>query len=241
MIFASRKGCDTVILTSANGEALQNRDFLLEFSAINKKLKDPFINIELQTTGVLLNEESLAFLKHKIGVKTISLSLANLFIDSRNWELCGIASENRFNILTLCRHIKEFNFNLRLSLNMTKDFEAYTPAQIFAEAKEFKANQVTFRKLYSIGTNYVANWINTNKCSDDYLQSIENYIEKNGTKLEKLSFGARKYSVNGISTVIDDNCMAAKDSTIDNVLKYFIIRENGRLYTRWDDEGSLIF
>jgi hypothetical protein len=27
----------------------------------------------------------------------------------------------------------------------------------------------------------------------------------------------------------------------DEILKYLILRENGKLYTQWDDEGSLIF
>jgi hypothetical protein len=26
-----------------------------------------------------------------------------------------------------------------------------------------------------------------------------------------------------------------------DTLKYIILRENGKLYARWDDEGSLIF
>ena len=41
-----------------------------------------------------------------------------------------------------------------------------------------------------------------------------------------------------MSTVIDDDCMS-KDN--NEALKYIVLRENGKLYCRWGDEGSLIF
>jgi hypothetical protein len=57
-------------------------------------------------------------------------------------------------------------------------------------------------------------------------------------KLETLPFGASKYSRYGIGLVVDEDCMAteAKD-----VYKYLILREDGHLYSRWNDKGSLIF
>ena len=51
-------------------------------------------------------------------------------------------------------------------------------------------------------------------------------------------FGPFVYSIRGMSVVLDDNCMAKEESTI---LKYIILRENGKIYSQWDDEGSLIF
>jgi len=41
-----------------------------------------------------------------------------------------------------------------------------------------------------------------------------------------------------MTVVVDNDCMN-KDN-IEN-LKYVILRENGKLYCQWDDEGSLIF
>jgi len=41
-----------------------------------------------------------------------------------------------------------------------------------------------------------------------------------------------------MSTVVDDDCMS-KETT--KALKYVILRENGKLYSQWDDKGSLIF
>lgn len=52
--------------------------------------------------------------------------------------------------------------------------------------------------------------------------------------VEPLPFGDR-YSVHGISTVIDVDCMKKERPQPG---RYLILRENCRLYTRWDDQGS---
>lgn len=267
--WASRYNIDTVILTGT-GEALQNPKFLQQFDSWNKALQVPFYWIELQTSGVML-EENLGFLK-SIGVKTISLSLSDIFDNQNNQEMNGISEKLYFPILGLCKKIKGEGFNLRISMNMTKvyDFILLDPLErdaddttqdrhrelhdewrrvnevgkIFDRLKELEADQVTFRKLYSndnptnIKEAEIAGWIKENKCFDKILDYINAYILTNGVKLEKLPFGGTRYSVEGISTVIDDDCMA-KNTEKD--LKYLILREDGRLYTRWDNKGSLLF
>ena len=56
--------------------------------------------------------------------------------------------------------------------------------------------------------------------------------------LERLPFGALRYSVDGISTVVDDDCM---NQEVKDTLKYLILRPDCKLYTKWDDAGSLLF
>jgi hypothetical protein len=63
-------------------------------------------------------------------------------------------------------------------------------------------------------------------------------ITPSGTFLYKLPFGASVYSIDGMSVVTDDDCMSKENN--EN-LKYVILRENGKLYSQWDNEGSLIF
>ena len=67
---------------------------------------------------------------------------------------------------------------------------------------------------------------------------IEAYIKDHGIKLETLPFGATRYAIGNISTVIDDDCMAVNT---EKNLKYLILREDGRLYTHWNSKGSLLF
>ena len=57
-----------------------------------------------------------------------------------------------------------------------------------------------------------------------------------------LPFGAEKYSINNITTVVDNNCMDdARERVEPDTYKYLILRPNCKLYSSWDDNGSLIF
>jgi len=47
-----------------------------------------------------------------------------------------------------------------------------------------------------------------------------------------------KYSVDGMSTVLDEDCM---NTEAKEELKYVILRPNCKLYSKWDDTASLIF
>ena len=49
--------------------------------------------------------------------------------------------------------------------------------------------------------------------------------------------GVYKYSVNGIGTVIFEECMSHNNEDIVHP----ILHQDHRLYSRWDDKGSLIF
>ena len=70
------------------------------------------------------------------------------------------------------------------------------------------------------------------------IEDIKAYVVAKGRHMYTLKFGAKVYSVWGLSAVVVDDCMAVNDS---DTLRYIILRENGKLYCHWDDEGSLIF
>ena len=89
--FARDNGCNVAILTGSS-EPQQNRKFLKRFGLTNESLKSPFKCIEMQTTGVLLDDEYLKFLRNEVGVTTISLSLSALN-DNVNCEFNGTAEK----------------------------------------------------------------------------------------------------------------------------------------------------
>jgi hypothetical protein len=72
----------------------------------------------------------------------------------------------------------------------------------------------------------------------EWWSRLSEYIEHKGRPLNRLPFGAMKYSIMGMSTVVDDNCMNKGEKTD---LKYVILRRNCKLYSEWDDAASLIF
>jgi hypothetical protein len=245
LAFARDNGCNTIILTG-DGEPLQNFPFLRDFSHWNMALGDRrFHWIELQTTGVLLNDEKLRFLRDTVRVSTISVSVCNIWHSPSNADIIGMPKNARVEIPNLCSEIKRYDFNLRLSINLIDYYDTliHRPGDIFHRARELGADQIIFRVLYSSGTtrkefNDQDTWIADHRASKEAVQSIEDYIKTHGKPLERLPFGAIRYSVDGLSTVLDDNCMPQE---VTSSFRYLVLRENCKLYSRWDDPASLIF
>lgn len=235
--FARDNGCNTVMLTG-NSEPQQNRSFLQRFGSMNSNLAKPFRWIEMQTTGVLLDEPYLRFLRNHVGISTISLSLSALN-NAVNRRYNGTKESLQVDIEQLCASIKKYDFNLRLSLNLTDYFSFKTPEEIFASCKNLGADQVIFRVLYSSGQKTIQDlWIAEHSCDTQVILNIRDYILNHGRPLEILEFGSIRYSVNGISTVLDDDCM---NTVPKKELKYLILRPDCKLYTKWDDPASLLF
>lgn len=243
--FARDNGCNTVMLTG-DCEPQQNRAFLERFGTMNENLRSPFKWIEMQTTGATIDEPYLRFLRNHVGISTISVSISS-FNSVKNAEICGMRYPVDIN--WLCNSIKKYDFNLRLSVNLTNEFKQYTVAQFFDICRHLGANQVTLRFLYEEGGKSPQSiWVRENglRWNSDVdngkincVLDFERYIKDNAVQLERLEYGAMKYSLNRMSVVLDDDCMAKKAGTDD--YKYLILRPNCKLYSKWDDPASLIF
>jgi len=238
MKFARDNGTNTLMITST-GEATQNWEYVKWVLDINRSLPNPFDWIELQTSGVGLISEGM-FDLHEFS--TVSLSVVDIFDDKNNQEIMKMSFINNVYLKNTIDFLKKLNINVRLSINLTNiyDDKVYSPHPIFERLKELGVDQVTFRKLYYSGENTKQDkWIKENKLDDMGMLQITEYVKAYGRPLERLPFGAMKYSVDGISTVVDDDCMNNKE--VKEVMKYLILRPDGKLYSKWDDKGSLIF
>lgn len=242
--FCRDNGCHTVVLTGY-GEPLLNMTFLDLFAQWNQELHNPFQRIELQTSGVTLDAEKLLHLRHTFGISTLALSISDIFNHENNREYNQTPPQSTIHLDQLCTTIKNHDLNLRLSLNMTDAYNTLrddpweSVDRIFKRCKELGANQVTFRILYQSGENTPQDeWIGQHAASPMIIRTIRGYIRKIGRELEVLPFGARRYSVDGMSTVVDDDCMSAVSK---ECLRYAVLRPDCKLYSKWDDQGSLIF
>ena len=256
--FARDNGCNTVMLTG-QGEPQQNMKFIDKFVYLNRRLDKPFRNIEMQTTGAGLTEEDVKQLRD-FGISTISLSIACLTDINVNADIIN-SGHNVIDIPRLCGWINQYNMNLRLSLNMTdmlflSEGEPNNDpkiSSIFAFCKKLGADQVTFRKMYTSnlpvwldgGSTKQDEWIKahslkTGKNGATWFDALNSYVKCFGKYLDTLEYGNDRYSVDEMSVVIDEDCMA-KDCEKKQALKYLILRPNCKLYSKWDDKGSLIF
>jgi len=235
LAFARDNGCNTVMLTG-DGEALQNRNFLVKFGDYNQALPNPFKIIELQTVGNLLDRDMMYLLRHHVGVSTISLSVSNLWDNESNAHIIG---SDYFSLEQLTTDIKKYGFNLRLSLNMTQFMmiQGISAHALFRKAKSLGADQVTLRRMYGDTTTEEGRWVTQYQLEDYRWEEIDNLIAKMPV-IDRLEFGREKRVIDGMSIVVDNDCMSEQAT---DVAKYLILRENAKLYSRWDTKASLIF
>lgn len=235
--FARSNGCNTIMLTG-NSEPQQNRKFLTYFGMMMQMMRDPFQWIEMQTTGVGLDRNYLRFLRNHVGVNVISISLSS-FNPQQNAEIIGMPKGHEVDLQELCGLIKEYDFTLRLSINMTDAFACMKPETIFSYASEvLGADQITIRGMYDDGTDTPqAQWVREHRL--DTTEVIE-YIKLNGKKLGVLPYGYTKYSIHGLTTVVDTDCMSKAEQESETY-KYLILQPDCKLYSQWDDKASIIF
>jgi molybdenum cofactor biosynthesis enzyme MoaA len=236
MAFARDNGCNTMIITST-GEATQNPEFVKKVLEINSKLDKPFRWIELQTSGVGLIEMFDKYPEIVTEISTVSLSVVDIFNNISNTSIMRMPEYLHVN--DMIEYLKDNNFTVRISLNMTKILHETTPEYIMKRLKNLNVDQITFRVLYKSPYPSKENdWIDVNTISKEFIEKLNDFIKTNGRRLERLPFGAVKYSIDGISTVLDDDCMATEDK---EAIRYLILRTDAKLYSKWDDKGSLIF
>lgn len=244
--FARDNGCNTMVLTG-DGEPLANRKFVEDLLEWNQHLSSPFRHIDLQTCGVGLVDSqtvpeaaqpTLRWLRNA-GVTTIALSVSALN-NEVNADYNGTPESKQVQIRRVCEEIKRYDFNLRLSLNMTDYYDTFSANDLFGSLKALRANQVTFRILYKSGNATEQDkWIQEHKASDQVHGNILSHIHDRGRKLEQLPFGAIRYAVNEMSVVVDDDCMSTAEDK--EVIRYLVLRPDCKLYSKWNEKGSLVF
>lgn len=257
--YARDNGCNTLMLTG-NNEPQQNKDFLRILGIMNQSLPNPFHNIEMQTSGAFIDSNMLDFLKD-IGVTTMAISVSCIDVNTTNRNIIQTADHGLV-LRKLCEAIKERNMNLRICLNMndwmclklaniplcsssaegSEEMIEDAVQSVIHDCKLLQADQITCRALWtSEDDTSQSEWIkeNVTKRTYDFIRTFRKMVERDGTYLDTLEYGANRYDYQGFSVVIDEDSMA-KECHKDSV-KYLILRPDGHLYSKWDSKASLIF
>ena len=230
-------GCDNMIITGTT-EPQQNMPFINALLTINSKLDRSFYNIAIQTTGAGMDENNIESLALN-GINTLALSVASFNME-RNWDIIQTPKAARkLSIEQLIGAAKANNMNVRVCLNLTDEFNPYSPKYIFQWANERNVDQLTFRKIYRSGQNTEQDkWIIQHSYSNESYTKIIKFIKEMGTPIRILPFGATLYDCMDIGVVVDEDCMGKKNL---NEMRYAILRPNNHLYSSWDLKGSLIY
>lgn len=243
MQYVSENGCHTAILTGTS-EPQQNKQFLATFALLHNQIENPFKNIEMQTTGMLLNDNRnyVRFLRNFVGVNTVALSVNSLFDEMNNYIL-GHKLKDRFvNLESLCNLLKEYDFNIRICCNLTRffDMDKNPIANIFGFIRtKLHADQVTLREMYSSDEETEqGKWLKENQYPEDSRNSLVEFLD-GFPMVRKTEYGTNIRDIYGMSVVYDGDCMGKNPP--EDALKFLILRPNCKLYCSWDNESSLVF
>lgn len=241
--YARENGCNTCMLTGQN-EPQQNREFLRVFAEVNRSLRAPFLNIEMQTSGAFIDAPFLDFFRESVGVTTVAISVACLDDDAANREMIQTRDE-ALCLETLCREIKRRNMNLRICLNMNDGIltrHPFTPESVVGLCGALGADQITFRALWAPdAATEQGQWISRHvtEKTTGFISALKADIRARGRYLDTLEYGSDRYDYHGFSVVVDEDSMAQEARK--SAVKYLILRPNGHLYSKWDSKASLIF
>lgn len=230
--YAKDNGCNNIIITGT-GEPQQNKNFLNMFGMMMKQI--PFSNIELQTTGVLLDEDTIKFLRDHVGVSTISLSTAYF---ENHFIFIGVP--RLYTLEDICLLVKSHHMKLRLSINLTSFIEEHHDSMydLFEMCRDqYHADQLTFRVLQSSFNSKQSTWIEKYEASEEFINDLTEYIHDHGRPMTPLDYGATPYAIDDMSVVVDHDC---QDRRISDDIRYLILRPDCQLYSKWDDKGSII-
>ena len=215
MKYVADNGCQTLMLTGTS-EPQQNKQFLNTFALLHEIIGKPFTNIEMQTTGKLLdNPNYLRFLKNFVCINTIALSISSPCDSENNYLLNGCQDTSirgKVDLEKLTSMLKDYGFNIRLCFNLSNYYK-------FDDTEQSK-------------------WIKTNKLPSKQIKNLAKYL-KTFEPINETLYGAAIRYINGMSVIFDDDCMGKNPTR--SAMKYLILRPNCKLYSSWDDPASLVF
>ena len=243
MRYVAECGCKTLMLTG-DAEPQQNKAFLNQFALMHQLIGSPFTNIEMQTTGMMLDNDRdyIRFLRNFVGVNTMAISL-NSLDEIENCELRGGGEKRMVAVKKLCALLKEYDFNIRVCLNLSNAYNeplksVDSAAETFNWLKTtLHADQVTLRMLYTSENNTEQDkWIEGHSFSK--VPTLLAFLDQHPLRGHTVYGTAIRY-INGMSVIYDRDCMA-KEIHNDSV-KYLILQPDCKLYSKWDDPASLVF
>lgn len=204
---------------------------LLDMPAVEKvcRVFEDF-PIEIQTNGILLNENvlnSLAF--YKVSVIAVSMDNIKQFNDLKD----------------IFKFIKSKGMTVRLTVNLvnelllSKKFSSFS--KYLAYCKENGVEQLSFREItipnYSIDSEeskVTQRWIKKNVSeveTNKFISRYEKQLKSKGMHLYDLAFGASLYMLEGVSCTYFEYCV--QDSHKEEDIRSLIYYEDGHMSSTW--------
>lgn len=207
----------------------------------------PFI--ELQTNGAILEMDSFKGISvdetlekwASNGLTTILISNVG-YDDYMNNMIYFPHKKSWIDIQKVVNKVHKHGINVRLTtvgINQAIDSPEKL-IKLLDWAESLGVKQITWRpvnKPEKAGDGSVYNWVRDNGLRRDQIESISDYVTRNGTLLYKLVHGAAVYDLHGKNFCLS-NCLTSDPN--EETVRQLIFYPNGSLYTDWQYKGSIL-
>lgn len=240
--FAKDSGVSTVLLTG-KGEPTLFPDQITEFLTHLRPYNFPFI--ELQTNGMICmqkKEKYAEYLKawYELGLTTIAVSIVHY--DNRKNQEIFQPKGPYMDLVKLISYLHALGFSVRLTCMMFKGGinSIEEVKNLINFAKENKVEQLTIRNIEMPGKSEnqeVAQWVRKHKLSKRQIKKMRRFLDKRGTELMRLVYGAIVYDIDGQNICLS-NCLTL-DSSSEEV-RQLIFFPDGHLRYDWQYPGAIL-
>jgi len=227
----------TVILTG-KGETLLFPTQITTYLEELNKFNFPFI--ELQTNGKILEDDSInQFLSEwaQLGLTTILIS--NVGYDAELNRQIYFPNDPRWiDIEKIVNKCKSYGINARLTtMGIKGGIDSPNKIKMLLSwADKLGVKQLTWRPV-SHPENTTMEWILKNSLDPSQIESIKDFVIKNGKLLYNLLHGAAVYDLFGQNFCLT-NCLTIDPS--EETIRQLIFYPTGNLYTDWSLKGSIL-
>lgn len=213
-----------------------------EISTVLEEASPHLPIVELQTNGIYLNPDRLVLWRKK-GLDTIALSVvSNKWKTNRDtyWHESGV---NYLSLEFLSKMIHNAGLSMRVCgmLNRQGLGSWREVEDLINQCREFGIEQCTIRDIVA---PYNADrgspqyqWVQENKIDDRESNLIHEIIERTGTAVLKLSYGATVYDYYGQNVCIS-NCLTI-DQEPDKI-RSLIYTMDGHIRHHWAYPGAIL-
>jgi molybdenum cofactor biosynthesis enzyme MoaA len=239
----AQKANTTTVLLTGKGEPTLYPDHITGTLEGLRDYKFPLI--EMQTNGMTMAGGKVTTEQltrwYDLGLTTIALSVVHW--DSKLNKSIYTPNGEHYDLGALISKLHGIGFSVRLCVMML-NFYIDSPDKVrkmidFAQGN--KVEQLTFRNITAsempLDTE-VSAWTLDHALPKKTLGAITDYVEINGTLIQRLMHGMDVYDVNGQNVCLG-NCLTLDSSQKDD-LRSLIFFPEGSLYWDWQYKGARI-
>jgi len=241
--YAKQNDVATVLITG-KGEPILYPEQINDYLEHLKPHEFPFI--ELQTNGMQFaknKEKYEGYLKswYDAGLTTIAISVAH-HESEKNKEIYSPNSEY-IDLPDLIDDLHDIGFSVRLSCMLQKGYidDVESIDDLVDFAKENEVEQLTVRSISkpnNCRNETIEKYVDEHLISDEEIQEIREFLDKNGDRIMELTHGAIVYDYKDQNICLS-NCLTIEPED-KNQLRQLIFFPDGHLRYDWQHKGAIL-